>query len=127
MKKFWQRVRLLRSLSLGLATTTRLFHSYCLSVLQYRIQLARVTPSVRRQHREALQILTAGPRHALSYSMLTQLRDLGIPLEFVDLGLFDKATKLRVVMRCKALDDALSELEGLASGLTDDEFIPART
>eukprot|EP00959_Pyramimonas_sp_CCMP1952_P385851 8086841-Pyramimonas_sp.AAC.1 len=58
--------------------------------------------------------------------MLTQLRDLGISLEFVDLGLYDKATRFRVVMRCKALDYALYEFEGLAGGLTDDEFIPAR-
>eukprot|EP00959_Pyramimonas_sp_CCMP1952_P420108 8799414-Pyramimonas_sp.AAC.1 len=59
--------------------------------------------------------------------MLTQLRDLGVSLEFADLGLYEKkATKFRVVMRCKALDDALYELEGLASGLTDDGFIPAR-
>eukprot|EP00959_Pyramimonas_sp_CCMP1952_P341411 7152087-Pyramimonas_sp.AAC.1 len=29
-------------------------------------------------------------------------------------------------MRCKALDGALYELEGLAGGLTDDECIPAR-
>eukprot|EP00959_Pyramimonas_sp_CCMP1952_P162111 3389463-Pyramimonas_sp.AAC.1 len=29
-------------------------------------------------------------------------------------------------MRCKALDDALYELDGLASGVTDDEFMPAR-
>eukprot|EP00959_Pyramimonas_sp_CCMP1952_P125984 2634432-Pyramimonas_sp.AAC.1 len=58
--------------------------------------------------------------------MLTQLRDLGISLEFVDLGLYGEATKFRVMMRCKALDDALYELEGLASGLADDDFIPAR-
>eukprot|EP00959_Pyramimonas_sp_CCMP1952_P381232 7988151-Pyramimonas_sp.AAC.1 len=58
--------------------------------------------------------------------MLTQLRDLGISLKFVDLGLHDKATKLRVVMRCKALHEAPYELDGLASGLTDDEFIIAR-
>eukprot|EP00959_Pyramimonas_sp_CCMP1952_P077323 1616222-Pyramimonas_sp.AAC.1 len=58
--------------------------------------------------------------------MLTQLRDLGISFEFVDLGLYDKATKFRVIMRRKALDVALYELDGLSSGLADDEFIPAR-
>eukprot|EP00959_Pyramimonas_sp_CCMP1952_P268357 5611034-Pyramimonas_sp.AAC.1 len=58
--------------------------------------------------------------------MLAQLRDLGISLGFVDLGLYDKATTFRVIMRRKALAYALYELDGSASGLTDDEFIPAR-
>eukprot|EP00959_Pyramimonas_sp_CCMP1952_P340266 7126932-Pyramimonas_sp.AAC.1 len=77
MIKCWQRVRLLRCLSLGLPPASRLFHSNCLPVLQCRMQLVRVAPEFFRLYREALQILTAGPRHALNHSMLTQLRHLG--------------------------------------------------
>eukprot|EP00959_Pyramimonas_sp_CCMP1952_P087041 1820971-Pyramimonas_sp.AAC.1 len=60
------------------------------------MQLVRVTPEFVRQHREALQILTADPRHALNHCMLAQMRQLGVSLEFVDLGITDKATRFRV-------------------------------
>eukprot|EP00959_Pyramimonas_sp_CCMP1952_P341613 7155943-Pyramimonas_sp.AAC.1 len=91
------------------------------------MQLVRVTPDIFRQHREALQILTAGPRHALNHCVLTQLRHLGVSMEFVGPGIIDKAIKFRVLSKGRALDSALYAFEELTAGLLDDGLIPGRT
>eukprot|EP00959_Pyramimonas_sp_CCMP1952_P136692 2860665-Pyramimonas_sp.AAC.1 len=48
------------------------------------MQLVRATPEIFRRHQEALQILTAGPRHALT-----------------------TAITFRVSSKCRALESAL--------------------
>eukprot|EP00959_Pyramimonas_sp_CCMP1952_P371585 7780893-Pyramimonas_sp.AAC.1 len=113
MVKLWQRVRLLRSaLPIELPLRVAVSNAAC-----------QGRPCVFRQHREALQILAAGPRHALNHCMITQMRHLGASLGSVDLGIMGKATKFRVVSKCRGLDSALYVFEELTAGLLDDDFI----
>eukprot|EP00959_Pyramimonas_sp_CCMP1952_P232608 4861168-Pyramimonas_sp.AAC.1 len=67
-------VRRLRGLGLGLPQTIRLFHSHCMSILAYQLQLCPVTTALRKAYNEALHVITAGPRHAFSREMLTGMR-----------------------------------------------------
>ena len=125
--KFWMTVRRLRGLGLGLPQTIRLFHSHAMSLLGYQLQLCPITPPLRKAYNEALQVITAGPRHAFSREMLTGLRALGASLECLDLDCYSRATKFRVIMSCSSIDAVQYEMESLMVSLDDDDYIPARS
>eukprot|EP00959_Pyramimonas_sp_CCMP1952_P143364 3001396-Pyramimonas_sp.AAC.1 len=57
--------------------------------------------------------LTAAPRNSFSYSFCTQLRNMHLPIEFVDLACLAKATCIRYMIRNDGIGAVFEHLRSL--------------
>eukprot|EP00959_Pyramimonas_sp_CCMP1952_P435373 9116587-Pyramimonas_sp.AAC.1 len=103
-------------MGLGLTSSITAHNVYALSVAGYASQGSRPTSQILRAEREALQVYTCAPRHAVPPAIFARFKEVGFEVQAGDLRVRSLAARLRVANNSDLFPRLVAQLQDTLDG-----------